>query len=158
MVDVDMSLTPLKVIRRETCLWTRGPFGLSKDPRPKRCPNIWRTEESKEIKVFVKVEDGSVHHKKYDGHCVKQWIKIPKVIWTSRILMRRSTCQTSSCRESLMKDHVKVKVPNKTPKTFIPSNGVLKWDGVLKFGGKVEGDHAMHFLGWIERPIAWNSV
>jgi hypothetical protein len=37
-----------------------------------------------------------------------------------------------------MKDDVKVKVPNGTPKSLILS------DGVLKFGGKVEGDHAMH--------------
>ncbi len=26
--------------------------------------------------------------------------------------------------------------------------------GVLKFGGRLEGDHVMHFWGWIERPIA----
>jgi hypothetical protein len=25
---------------------------------------------------------------------------------------------------------------------------------VLKSGGELEGDHAMHFLGWIEKPIA----
>ncbi len=37
-----------------------------------------------------------------------------------------------------MKDDVKVKVPNGTPKSLILS------DGVLKFGGKVEGDHVMH--------------
>jgi hypothetical protein len=29
---------------------------------------------------------------------------------------------------------------------------------VLKFGGKAKGDHATHFLGWIERPIAWSLV
>ncbi len=46
-----------------------------------------------------------------------------------------------------MKDDVKVKVPNGTPKTLIPL------DGVLKSGGRPEGDHAMHFLGWVERPI-----
>jgi hypothetical protein len=44
-----------------------------------------------------------------------------------------------------MKDDVKVKVPNGTPKTLIPSNGVVNWDGVLKFGGGSEGDHVMHF-------------
>jgi hypothetical protein len=44
-----------------------------------------------------------------------------------------------------MKDDVKVKVPNKTPKTLIPSNGVVNWDGVLKFGGRLKVDHAMHF-------------
>ncbi len=44
-----------------------------------------------------------------------------------------------------MKDDVKVKVPNKTPKTLIPSDGVVNWDGVLEFGGKLKGDHATHF-------------
>jgi hypothetical protein len=43
-----------------------------------------------------------------------------------------------------MKDDVKVKVPNKTLKTIIPSDGVVKWDGVLKYGGKLEGDHDTH--------------
>ncbi len=47
----------------------------------------------------------------------------------------------------LMKDDVKVKVPNRTPKTLILSNGVVNWDGVLEFGGKPKGDHATHFLG-----------
>jgi hypothetical protein len=37
-----------------------------------------------------------------------------------------------------MKDDMKVKVPNGTPKTLIPSNGVVNWDGVLKSGGKPE--------------------
>jgi hypothetical protein len=45
-----------------------------------------------------------------------------------------------------MQDDVKVKVPNKTPKILNPSNRVVNWDGVLKFGGKLEGDHAMHFF------------
>jgi hypothetical protein len=43
-----------------------------------------------------------------------------------------------------MKDNVKVKVPNITPKTLILSNGVVNWDGVLKFGGRLEGGHATH--------------
>jgi hypothetical protein len=38
-----------------------------------------------------------------------------------------------------MKDDVKIKMSNGTPKTLIPS------DGVLKFGGKPKGDHATHF-------------
>jgi hypothetical protein len=38
-----------------------------------------------------------------------------------------------------MKEDVKVKVPNGTPKILIPL------DGVLKFGGKPEADHATHF-------------
>jgi len=43
-----------------------------------------------------------------------------------------------------MKDDVKVKVPNKTPKTLIPLNEVVKWDGVLKYGGRPEGEHVTH--------------
>jgi hypothetical protein len=57
-----------------------------------------------------------------------------------------------------MKDDVKIKVPNGTPKTLIPSDGMVNWDVVLKFGGMLKGDHAMHFLGWIERPIAHSLV
>jgi hypothetical protein len=37
-------------------------------------------EESKEIKDFMKVENGSVHHKRYDGCYTKQPIRIPKAI------------------------------------------------------------------------------
>jgi hypothetical protein len=44
-----------------------------------------------------------------------------------------------------MKDNVKVKVPNGTPKTLILLNGLVNWDGVLKSSGRPEGDHAMHF-------------
>jgi hypothetical protein len=56
MVDVDMSLTPLKIIGREAYLRTKGPYVLSKDPRTKKCPNtLW-----KEIKDFMKLEDGGV--------------------------------------------------------------------------------------------------
>jgi hypothetical protein len=55
MVDVDMSSTPLKFIRREAYLQIKGPYRLSKDPRLKRGPNtLWR-EELKEIKDFMKV-------------------------------------------------------------------------------------------------------
>jgi hypothetical protein len=57
-----------------------------------------------------------------------------------------------------MKDDVKIKVPNGTPKTLIPSNGVVNWDGVLKFGGRPKVDHFMHFLGWIKRFIARSSI
>jgi len=39
MEDVDMNLMPLKIIRREACLWPRCPYGLSMDLGPKRCPN-----------------------------------------------------------------------------------------------------------------------
>jgi len=36
-----------------------------------------------------------------------------------------------------MKDDVKIKVPNGTPKTLIILDGVANGDGVLKFGGKL---------------------
>jgi len=78
MVVVNMNLTPPKVIKREDYLWANGFYGLSKDLGSKRCPNTWRKEESKEIKNFVKVEDGGVHCKRYDGCCMKQQVKIPK--------------------------------------------------------------------------------
>ncbi len=35
-------------------------------------------------------------------------------------------------------------VPNGTPKTLIPFDGVGNWDGVLKSGGKLKGDHPTH--------------
>ncbi len=44
-----------------------------------------------------------------------------------------------------MKDDVKVKIFNRTPKTLIMADGVVNWDGVLKFNGRLEGDHVMHF-------------
>jgi hypothetical protein len=78
MVDVDMNLTPLKIIEREICLQTKGLFGLSKDLESKKHLNtLWR-EESKEIRDSMKVEDGGVHCKKYNGHYTKQRIIIPK--------------------------------------------------------------------------------
>jgi hypothetical protein len=40
---------------------------------------------------------------------------------------------------------VKVELPNKIPKTLISFNGVVNWDGMLKFSGRLEGDHATHF-------------
>jgi hypothetical protein len=58
----------------------------------------------------------------------------------------------------LMKDDANDGVPNGTPKTLIPSNGVVNWDGVLKSSGRPKGDHAMHFWSWIERPITNNLV
>jgi hypothetical protein len=57
-----------------------------------------------------------------------------------------------------MKDDVKVDVANGTPKTLIPSNGGVNWDGVLKSYGRLKSNHATHFWGWIERPIAHNSI
>ncbi len=43
-----------------------------------------------------------------------------------------------------MQDDVKVIMPSRTFKTLIPLDGVEKWDGVLKFSGRPEGDHATH--------------
>jgi hypothetical protein len=40
MVDVDMNLMALKIIRREACLWPRCLSKLSMDLGPRRCPNI----------------------------------------------------------------------------------------------------------------------
>ncbi len=75
-----MNPTPLKVIGKEACLQAKSFFMLSKYLKSKRRPNILWKEESKEIKVSMKVEDGGVYHKKYDGRCTKQRIRIPKGI------------------------------------------------------------------------------
>ncbi len=40
---------------------------------------------------------------------------------------------------------MKVKLPNRTPKTLIPLDGVGNWNGVLKSSGRLGGDHATHF-------------
>jgi len=72
MMDVNMSPTPPKVTRREVCLRTKGPFGLSKDLGPNKHPNILWKEKSKEIKDFMKVEDGGAHRKRYNGGYTKQ--------------------------------------------------------------------------------------
>jgi hypothetical protein len=61
-------------------LQTKGPLGISKDPKPKRHPNILWREESKEIKDFMKVEDGGVHSRRYNGHCTKQHIRITEAV------------------------------------------------------------------------------
>jgi hypothetical protein len=60
MMDVNMNSTPLKVIDKKACLQTKGLFGLSKDPGPKRHQNILQREEFLK-NDFMKVEDGSVH-------------------------------------------------------------------------------------------------
>jgi hypothetical protein len=119
MVVVSMNPMPPKVIGKKNCLCVRGLFGLSKDPGPKRHPNTWRKEESKEVKDSMMVEKGVVHHKKYEGYYMKQWVRIPKATWTSPIIGKRSTCQTSSNGVSLMKDDVNDEVPNGTPKNLI---------------------------------------
>ncbi len=43
-----------------------------------------------------------------------------------------------------MKDDVNDEVPNGIAKIIIPFDGVVNQDGVLKSGGKPEGDHATH--------------
>jgi hypothetical protein len=72
MVDVNMNLIPLKIIQKEACVQTKGPSRLSKDPRPEMHPNIIWKRDPKEIKVFMKLEDEGVHHKKHIGSCMKQ--------------------------------------------------------------------------------------
>ncbi len=67
-----MNMTPPKVIRKDVYLQIKGPYGLSKDPRPKRRPNILKKGDSNKKKDYVKVEDEGVHRKRYNGHCTKQ--------------------------------------------------------------------------------------
>jgi hypothetical protein len=43
-----------------------------------------------------------------------------------------------------IKDDVNDGVLTGTPKILIPFNGVINWDGVLKLGGRQEGNHAAH--------------
>jgi hypothetical protein len=69
----------LIAIGREACLWARISFRLSKDLGLKRYPNIWKSEQFKEIRKFMKVEKGGVHCNRYDGYCMKQCVKIPNV-------------------------------------------------------------------------------
>ncbi len=47
---------------------------------------------------------------------------------------------------------------NGTPKTLIPSDGVVNWDGVLKSSNRPNSDHVTHLWGWIEKPIAQSSI
>jgi hypothetical protein len=72
MVAIDMNPMLSKVIKINICLWVRGPSRLSKDLGSKKCLNILKREESKEMKDSFKVEEGGVHCKKYDGQCTKQ--------------------------------------------------------------------------------------
>ncbi len=66
----------------------------------------------------MKVEKGNVHCKKYEGHCTKQWVIIPKTTWTSSILGKRSACWTSSNNTFFMKDDVNDEMPNGTPNSL----------------------------------------
>ncbi len=43
-----------------------------------------------------------------------------------------------------MKDDVNDEVSNGTPKTIIPSNGVVNLDGALKSSNRLKGDHVIH--------------
>ncbi len=128
---INMKPMPLKVIGKHACLWTKGLYGLSKDPKPKKHANTRRREELKKTRDFMKVEKKGVHCNKCNGHCMKQWIIIPKAAWTSLILRKRQTCWTSSSKASLMSDDLNDEVPNWTPWTLIPLDGMLNCDGVL---------------------------
>jgi hypothetical protein len=44
-----------------------------------------------------------------------------------------------------MKVHVKDEIPNGTPNTLIPFDGLLNRDGVSKLSSKPEGDHVTLF-------------
>jgi hypothetical protein len=72
MMIINMSSMPPKVIKKKTCLSIRGLFNLSKDFEFNKHPNISRKEESKEIRDFIKMKKGGVHHKRYNDHCTKQ--------------------------------------------------------------------------------------
>jgi hypothetical protein len=50
-----------KVTGKKVCLQAKGPIKLLKDLGPKRCPNTWRKEESKEIKDFMKEKKKKVY-------------------------------------------------------------------------------------------------
>jgi len=144
---------------KEACLWIRGLSRLSKYLGLKKHPNTLKKEEWKETKEFMKVEKWGVHHNIYNGCCMKQWIKIPKIIWTSPILRKRLTCRTSFNNAFLkIKNDVNDEVPNGTFKILILFYGLLNWNGVLKLGGKPKGDHGTHSWGWIKRPITWSLV
>jgi hypothetical protein len=44
-----------------------------------------------------------------------------------------------------MKDDVNDEMPNGSPKFLFFFYEVVNWDGVLKSGNKLEGDHVAHF-------------
>jgi hypothetical protein len=70
MVDVSMTMMPPKVIRRKACLQSWSPLKVSKDPEPKRHPNIWKKNFLKKTMEHIKMEEGSVQCNKYDGCCM----------------------------------------------------------------------------------------
>jgi hypothetical protein len=45
-----------------------------------------------------------------------------------------------------------------TPKTLIPFEGVVNWDGVLKLNNRRKGNHVTHLWSWIKKPIAQSLV
>ncbi len=95
-------------------------------------------------KGSMKMEDGSVHHNKYDGCYTKQWVWISKAIWISPIL-KITTSWTFSNKTSLMKNDVKDEVLNENPNILNPFDGVFNKDGVSKLNDKLKGDHVAHF-------------
>jgi hypothetical protein len=109
-----MNLLPPKVIKKKTCLLTRG---LWKYFESNKHPNIWKKEEWKnKIRDFIKVKKGGMHRKRYNGDCTKQWIRISKTIWTSLNLWKMFKCWTSYNMTSLTKDDVNDEMPNRTSK------------------------------------------
>jgi hypothetical protein len=74
MVAISMSSMLLKVIGKETCLRVKSLWAI----KGSWTLNLitWTKDELKEIKDSIKVENGGVHHKKYDGRYMKQWVKI----------------------------------------------------------------------------------
>ncbi len=57
MVVINMNPMPWRTIGKKAYLWVRSIFGLSKDPRPMRCPNTWKKKEYKENNNSMKVEE-----------------------------------------------------------------------------------------------------
>ncbi len=90
---------------------------------PKYIQTFKRKESFKKTRESMKTTKGGVHCNRYDGHCTKQWVKIPKAIWTSPIIGKKSTCETYFNRAFFMKNDVNDEVPNRNPKILISSNG-----------------------------------
>jgi hypothetical protein len=95
----------------------------------------------------MKVKEGVVRCKRYNRCCMKQWIKIPKVIFKSPILKKKFTWRTFSSWAFFIKDDVNDEMSNGTLKTLIFFDKVINWNELLKSCGKLKGDHATHFWG-----------
>jgi hypothetical protein len=57
-----------------------------------------------------------------------------------------------------MKDDMNDEMFNGIPKIFIPSNGVLNWDNVLKSSDMAKRYYATHFKSWIRIFITLGSI